>query len=124
MAGQRTGSTIKLHLPDGGVRLLPYTWGICDTCRGHGTSSAYLGAFTAQEITEDPDFAQDYFDGRYDRRCEDCKGTGKVQDLDHDACTEEEIALFQEQEDEAHRSREISRQEYLMEGGWREEGWR
>ncbi len=120
MAGHRTGSTIKLYLADGGVRLLPFTWGICDACSGHGASSAYLGAFTAEEIRDDADFAEDYFAGRFDRPCGECGGTGKVQDLDRDACTEEELALFDEQEEDLHRSRETERQERLMEGGWRE----
>lgn len=56
-------------------------WEICDSCEGDGKSSAYLGSFTRDEFDEhfDAEEADDYFAGRYDRRCEDCDGSGKVQ---------------------------------------------
>jgi len=54
-------------------------WRICPRCEGEGTSSAYLGAFTADEMAEQgEDFREDYIAGRYDRTCEKCLGTGKV----------------------------------------------
>lgn len=55
----------------------PFTWDICDTCRGHGTSTGYLGDVT-NAIAEDPDFGDDYWRGVYDRACEECGGSGKV----------------------------------------------
>lgn len=47
---------------------------VCPDCRGEGKSSAYLGAFTGDDMREDPDFFEDYMAGHYDRQCETCKG--------------------------------------------------
>jgi hypothetical protein len=65
---------------------LPANWEICGDCRGEGKSSAYLGAFTAEDMHEDPDFADDYMAGHYDRTCDTCHGKGRVLVPDHDAC--------------------------------------
>lgn len=54
-------------------------WRICDECGGEGRSSAYLGAFTAEDMDREGDeFFENYMAGRYDRTCEPCDGTGKV----------------------------------------------
>jgi hypothetical protein len=65
----------------------PWHWEICSTCRGHGTSTAYLGDVT-EMIREDPDFGDDYRTGLYDRTCESCDGRGMVQEFDGDAADE------------------------------------
>lgn len=62
-------ATQLTHLPGG--------WAICPDCNGHGGSSAYLGAFTREDMDEDPEFFEDYMAGRYDRPCPNCNG-GKV----------------------------------------------
>lgn len=59
-------------------RELPFIWTICGRCSGHGTSSEHLGAFTGEQMREDPDFAAAYMAGEYDRSCDHCEGTGKV----------------------------------------------
>jgi hypothetical protein len=56
-------------------------WTICPVCDGEGRSSAYLGAFTQDDMDQqDPDFLEDYVRGRYDRPCDTCGGDGKVTD--------------------------------------------
>ena len=62
-------------------------WVICGTCEGNGAHSRALGAFTMDEFNHsfDPDEQAEYFAGKYDRRCENCDGTGKVFVKDVDA---------------------------------------
>jgi RecJ-like exonuclease len=59
-------------------RELPFVWEICGRCDGHGKSSEHLGAFTGDQMREDPDFAAAYMAGEYDQDCQHCDGTGKV----------------------------------------------
>lgn len=68
----------------------PARWAICPACDGHATTTRHIecdgGGFTASEWADacgdDPDFAEDYFSGRYDRPCGDCDGKGRVQEVD------------------------------------------
>lgn len=62
---------------------LPCRWEICYQCHGEGTSSAYLGAFTADEMDEmGDDFLDGYRSGLYDRSCDVCEGSGKIRVVD------------------------------------------
>jgi hypothetical protein len=50
---------------------------VCDQCGGTGTMvnpSIDAGGISAHEFAEDPDFAEDYFSGRYDVPCSECNG--------------------------------------------------
>lgn len=86
---------------------LPAHWRICDRCRGDGKTSAHLGSFSAEDMWEDPDFAQDYKDGVYDTACEACGGTGKVLEVDCEACVQpEHVAALKHLDDEAEYRRE------------------
>jgi hypothetical protein len=103
---------------------LPTRFEVCPQCEGRGTSSAYLGVFTASEWAEqDDDFKEDYIAGRYDRPCECCNGLRVIPVVDEDRCDPELLKEYQRQMDEEAHDREIERQERLMEGGWRELGW-
>ncbi len=69
---------------DTGVAEAPNTdaykrWAICDVCEGEGKHSHSLGCITSSEMDEWSDEEQSrYFAGKYDRRCSDCDGKGKV----------------------------------------------
>lgn len=81
---------IVLYGADGTERKLPTCWEICGSCRGDGTTCAHVecdgGGFTSSEWAEqDDDFKEDYIAGRYDRPCDSCGGSGKVQTADFDA---------------------------------------
>lgn len=97
---------------EGETKPLPYRFEICSICEGHGRSSAYLGAFTADEMAQQgPDFHDDYMAGRYDRACEPCDGTGKVMVADHSRMTAAQREAWElecqlEAEDEAEREAE------------------
>jgi hypothetical protein len=59
---------------------------VCPQCRGKGTSTAYLGAYTASEWAEQgDDFHDDYLSGVYDRTCETCGGRNVVDELTEEA---------------------------------------
>ena len=65
----------------------PAKWVICYDCQG--TTTTYLGwaskdqpAFTQEDFAyEGQDFQEDYMEGRYDRQCPGCKGSGKVKEI-------------------------------------------
>lgn len=86
---------------------LPAQWCICGRCRGEGKTSAHLGSFTREDFDEDPDFKQDYLDGLYDIACEACDGSGKVREIDRDACTsDDQQAALKQMDDDAEDRRE------------------
>jgi hypothetical protein len=103
---------------------LPTRWSICGACDGHGRSSAYLGSFTGEDLRDDPDFAEDYMVGHYDRACEACGGSGKVEEVDRRRADPELLKAY-DKEREADREYAAERHaEWLHCGGWREMGWR
>lgn len=113
-----------LYNDDDSETELPFKWEICGACSGHGSSSAYLGAFTREDLDDEgPEFVEDYFAGRYDRSCEHCDGAGKVKVVDPARTPKDKLAAYRAQEDDREHIDAIQRQERLMEGGWREEGW-
>lgn len=63
----------------------PWRWGICDECDGHGTSTAYLGAYTQadrEEMGEEwYEFMNDVRAGVYDVSCDGCGGSGKIKEF-------------------------------------------
>lgn len=58
-------------------------WCICPECGGDGGSSAYLGVVNPDDWDEEE--FQHYLDGRYDRPCTFCGGSGKLLTADLDA---------------------------------------
>lgn len=58
-------------------------WIICVACAGEGSCvnpNIDAHGLTADDFRDDPDFADDYFSGRYDQRCRACKGSGKIRE--------------------------------------------
>lgn len=72
-------------------------WRICPRCEGEGKSSAYLGAFTSDDMEElGQDFQEDYANGEYDKTCEQCGGSGKVQKADEQRFAQRRADLYLE----------------------------
>lgn len=104
-----TARTISIYDEDGNrtERTLPMVWAICGCCEGEGKSSLYLGAITQSDREpggswEDPDEFAEYMRGGYDRTCDECGGSGKVQVVDRKKLTDAEAEALHE-EDEAER---------------------
>jgi len=70
----------------------PAKWAICWQCRGEGkivNPSIDGHGLSSDDFREDPDFAEDYFGGKYDIRCPDCKGAGKKLEPNEDVMTDQ-----------------------------------
>lgn len=57
---------------------------VCPQCdgSGHTTNPAIDGnGLSAEDFHADPDFAEDYFSGRYDVRCNECNGHNVIDEV-------------------------------------------
>jgi hypothetical protein len=102
-----TARTIRICDEDGNEteRTLPMVWAICGCCRGEGKSSLYLCAITQSDRQpggswEDPEDFEEYMRGGYDRVCDECEGSGKVQIVDRSKLTDEDAKTLRADEDE------------------------
>jgi len=114
-------SNIILHCDDGSERELPHRWEICSHCRGDGTSSAYLGAYTSDEWREmDDEWQEDYIAGRFDRPYPHCEN-GKVRVPDYKRMSKADARLLREQYRAIAECDAEERAERRMMGDW---SWR
>lgn len=75
---------------------------VCPECNGEGKSSAHLGAFSGEDLDNDPEFAEAYFAGAYDRQCGACKGKRVIAQPTESLNTPENWKLYMDYcEDEA-----------------------
>lgn len=101
-------TTPILFCDDGSEIELPFKWVICSACSGHGKSSAYLGAYTSDDMDEaGPEFRDEYMAGRYDRPCISCDGAGKHKVADGSRMTQEQRAAYRYQRQEERETRAI-----------------
>jgi RecJ-like exonuclease len=88
--------TIEIHAGDELQEISVSTkWEICERCEGNGKHDpeSFSNGFTASEFNElfdDEESQEDYFNGRYDVRCSECNGSGKVRVPDLDSLTDAE----------------------------------
>lgn len=88
---------------DGEPLVVSFHMEVCGACSGSGTTTAHIecegGGFTASEWNEmcdgDPDFADDYFSGVYDRPCPSCKGQNVKPAPDIDSLDEEDRHILE-----------------------------
>jgi len=101
------------------VTPLPYKWEICSHCRGEGSSSAYLGAYTSDEWNQmDYEWQEDYIAGRFDHPCEHCEG-GKVRVPDMSRLTPQQRKAWREQSRaEAEYEAECRAERRALGGDW------
>lgn len=67
---------------------------VCPACEGTGGSSAYLGAFTSDDMHDmDEEFMEDYFAGSFDRTCDHCQGRRVVQTCKVTGCENERAVI-------------------------------
>jgi len=85
-------------------KTLPMKWCICGQCEGEGQSSGYMGAFTSDDMDQmDQDFIDDYFAGNFDRPCDACGGSGKIQEVDEERLSPEDLKAWYAQEEQRWR---------------------
>ena len=76
---------------------VPVKWEICYQCQGEGKHSHHMGDWTGSEwAEEDHDFQEDYMNGAYDKTCQCCKGTGKIQAIDEEGFLQENPDAYHE----------------------------
>lgn len=69
--------------------LLPSKRVVCPQCDGTGkhVNPAIDGhGLSADDFAEDPDFAESYFSGVCDVRCETCNGNNVIDEVDEEMC--------------------------------------
>ena len=94
---------------------LPIKWEICGVCEGSGMSSAYLGAYTWDEMNEaGEEFIEDYFAGNYDRPCNKCSGSGKVEIADISKLSDAHKKAYEQQCAEDRQYERESQMERMM----------
>ena len=97
------------------LKPVPTKWEVCPSCKGKGSSSAHLGAFTTEEMEElGDDFKEDYLQGMYDRTCETCNGRTTVQTPDLNQMSQEDIDHYYTWLDREHQIRAIEAAERRM----------
>lgn len=98
---------------------LPVKFEICSTCRGKGSSSSYLGAFTREDMDEmGEEFFEDYRRGNYDRACDECKGLRVVEVVDRENCDPALLEEYDKQCQEEYLDAHISRMERMLGGDY------
>lgn len=76
---------------------------VCDTCDGRGAHvnpSIDSHGLSREDFDEDPDFAEDYFSGRYDVPCHECHGARVIAVVDPDANAPELVKAVDDAEQE------------------------
>ena len=78
---------------------LPTRFGVCPLCQGKGTHvnpSIDAHGIGAEEFAEDPDFAEDYFSGRYDQTCNECHGNRVIHVVDESRCDSKLLKQYED----------------------------
>ena len=93
---------------------LPAKMEVCGRCDGRGVHDpdGFSNGFTREDFAEDPDFAEDYFAGKYDVKCTECGGRNVVLVIDRDKSdpvTLEVVDEWMQEEDDYLRIRDMER---------------
>lgn len=99
---QRMILVVTLFLDDGDEEDVefPVRFDVCPTCEGKGSHvnpSIDCNGLTAEDFHEDPDFAEEYFQGSYDVTCYGCGGRRVVPVIDEERANPELLSRLREQ---------------------------
>jgi hypothetical protein len=99
------------------VHVLPLHFEVCPTCEGRGTHtnpSIDCGGLSSEDFEQDPDFREDYFNGRYDVQCYHCHGDRVVPEIDREKADPEVLKALDERLDAEAEFRSIQESERRM----------
>lgn len=100
----------EVYIDDVAVSL-PTKWAICQECNGEGSVSSIPGSFTGTDLDEwfgnsdeREEFLGEYMKrgGMYDKPCPDCKGAGKVKEVDEAMLDAIVLKLYHQAQSEAY----------------------
>lgn len=103
-----------LYLDDGSEIELPTKWAVCPVCDGRGSHvnpSIDASGIPAEQFQDDPDFAEQYWNGTYDQTCTRCKGRTTIPVVDWDQMSPDQVRDYEAQL----REEENDRATYLAE---------
>lgn len=72
------------------MMLMPAHYDVCGRCEGtgkHSNPALDSNGFSDEIRADDPEFYEDYMDGKYDITCTECHGKRVVPVVDVSACT-------------------------------------
>ena len=81
--------------------LLPVRYEVCPTCEGKGhhvNPGIDAHGLTAEDLYDDPGFAEDYYSGMYDQTCNECHGKRVIEVVDEDRCDPELLKAYRDQQ--------------------------
>lgn len=76
-AFEEVSALFQEHYENAFALRVPAKYEVCGMCNGSGTvvdPNIDCGGLSQEDFYDDPTFAEDYFGGRYDIVCPDCKG--------------------------------------------------
>lgn len=90
-----------VYMDDGSQKPLPIKWAVCPVCDGKGSHvnpSIDANGLSREQFEDDPDFAEQYWNGTYDQTCTRCKGRTTVPIVDENACDSLLLAMYRRQQ--------------------------
>lgn len=72
---------------------IPVKYELCETCQGKGTivnPNIDRQGLSREDFDEDPDFAEDYFNGAFDMKCNECDGNRVALVVDESKASKEQ----------------------------------
>lgn len=109
---------MEVYTEDGGSETLrlPSKRIVCPYCGGGGTRDVFPNGVPS-EYFDEPDFAEDYRSGMYDRLCDECHGNNVLDVIDYDALDEETRAKVEwHEEQQAAYQAEVDAERRYFEG--------
>lgn len=81
---------------------VPTSKEVCPTCHGEGKHSRAMGAISAREFAEswEPEEIEAYFNGAYDKVCEQCRGIRVIDVADYESLGHELSRQYEQEQRE------------------------
>jgi RecJ-like exonuclease len=91
---------------------IPTKLALCNTCDGKGYQALHGIALTQDDLADwSQEEKETYMDGGYNTPCGTCRGTGRINVIDEDRCTSEQIELYRKQQEQFWADEAVARSE-------------